>query len=96
MDTPEPICLLGLGSWGPRRPRHGCRALTPHPPTTGSAPLDPEAQGLGRLQGGLSWRVQLQSELVFVSVQLSPGAERLQLPYTTPRGGKGAHMPLIM
>lgn len=96
MDTPEPIRLLGLGSWGPRRPRHGCRALTPHPPTTGSAPLDPEAQGHGHLQGGLSWRVQLQSKLVFVSVQLSPGAERLQLPYTTPRGGKGAHMPLIM
>ena len=44
-------------------------------------------------RGGLSWRVQLQSELVFLGVLLSPGAERLWLPYTTSRVGRGHTHP---
>lgn len=58
--------------------------------------MDPAAQGHGHLQGGLSWRVQLQSELVFLSVPLCSGAERLRLPYATSRDGKGARMPLSL
>ena len=59
-------------------------------------PFGPCSPGTRRLPGGLSWRVQLQSELVFLGVRLSPGAERPWLPYTTSRGGKGAHTPLSM
>ncbi|KAJ8797536.1 hypothetical protein J1605_017268 [Eschrichtius robustus] len=73
-------CQMPPGSWRPRQAQAGVQHSSTTPADRrGRRPVDPLAQGPSHLQCGLSWRVQLQSEVTFPGLWLELD------------GGRGCH-----
>ncbi|XP_061056809.1 coiled-coil domain-containing protein 187 [Eubalaena glacialis] len=83
-------CQILPGSWRPRQAQAGVqRSSTTPADRRGRRPVEPLAQGPSHLQCGLSWRVQLQSEVTFPGSQQPGGGAR------TVRGTPGVSLATV-